>query len=189
MRKSMLTGFAVLAAVQAMADGLGVRPGLWETHVLKHVVDGRDTTAQIAGAAVKMQQMMAGMPAEQRAQMESMMKDHFPPGAAPGSIRMCITPEQAKQGNPFAGREGCEKATVNRSGNRSTFEFSCTRSGSTTSGKGEATIGSDSVSSVVDTTIKQANGESHVMHSESEMKFISADCGDVKPITPPKDAP
>ena len=42
---------------------------------------------------------------------------------------------------------------------------------------------------MVDMTIKHANGETHTVHSESDMKFLGADCGDVKPITAPKTTP
>jgi hypothetical protein len=190
MRKSMLLAAAGLAAVQVFAGGIGLKPGLWETHVIKTVMDGRDMSAQIAGATAQMQQAMANMGPEQRARVEAMMKDHgVASGSSPGTVRMCITPEQAAQDKPFVDREGCQPTTVNRSGNHATFEFSCTRNGNTTSGKGEATIGGDTIATVVDTTVKRANGETHAIHSESEMKFLGADCGDVKPMTPPKDTP
>jgi hypothetical protein len=166
------------------------KSGLWETHSVKTVMDGRDMNSQIAGASAQMQQAMANMTPEQRARIEAAMKSQGAPTAGGNhNFRMCITPEQAAQDKPFVDREGCQPGTVNRSGNHATFEFSCTRNGNTTSGKGVATLAGDTISTVVDATIKRANGESHVMHSESEMKFIGADCGDVKPIVPPKDSP
>ena len=190
MRKSMLACLTALAALQVFAGGIGLKPGLWETRVVKQVMDGRDMSAQIAGAATQMQQAMANMTPEQRARVEAMMKEHGGPTVGGnGTIRMCITPEMANRDKPLIDREGCEPATVNRSGNHATFEFSCTRNGNTTSGKGEATTSGDTISTVVDATIHKASGETHVMHNESEMKFLGADCGDVKPITPPKTAP
>jgi Protein of unknown function (DUF3617) len=190
MRKTMLAGVAMLAAIQVSAGGIGLKAGLWETHLVKSVMDGRDMTAQVAGASAQMQQAMANMTPEQRARIEAMMKDRVAPApGGNGTWRMCITPEQAAKDKPFVDREGCQPTTVNRSGNHATFEFSCTRNGNTTAGKGEATISGDTIATVVDTTIKRANGDTHVVHSESEMKFIGADCGDVKPITPPKDSP
>ena len=40
----------------------------------------------------------------------------------------------------------------------------------------------------MDMTTKKASGETHQRHIETEMKFLGADCGDVKPIMPPKSA-
>jgi hypothetical protein len=190
MRKSMLAWLFALAAIQVFADGIGLKPGLWETRVVKQLMDGRDMSAQIAGASAQMQQAMANMTPEQRARMDAMMKDRGGPTVGSnGTIRMCISPEMASRDKPRIDREGCEPATVSRSGNHATFEFSCTRNGNVTSGKGEATTRGDSISTVVDTTVRRASGETHVMHSETEMKFLGADCGDVKPIRPPKTAP
>jgi hypothetical protein len=190
MRKSVFACLTAFAATQVFAGGYGLKAGLWETHLVKQVMDGRDMTAQVAGAAAQMQQAMANMTPEQRARMEAMMKDRGGPALSNnGTVRMCISPEMANRDKPMVDREGCEPATINRSGNHTTFEFSCTRNGNVTSGKGEATANGDTIATVVDTTIHRANGETHVMHSESEMKFLGADCGDVKPITPPKPAP
>jgi len=190
MHKSVFACLTALAAIQVLAGGIGLKAGLWETRVVKQVMDGRDMTAQIAGASAQMQQAMANMTPEQRARMEAMMKDHGAPTVGNnGTMRMCISPEMANRDKPIIDREGCEPATVSRSGNHTTFEFSCTRNGNVTSGKGEATTNGDTISTVIDTTIHRASGETHVMHSESEMKFLGADCGDVKPITPPKTAP
>jgi hypothetical protein len=190
MRKSVLACLIALAAIQVSAGGIGLKPGLWETRLVKQVMDGRDNSAQIAGAAAQRQQAMANMTPEQRARMEAMMKDRGGPTAGSnGTMRMCISPEMASRDKPLIDREGCEPATVNRSGNHTTFEFSCTRNGNVTSGKGETTTSGDTISTVVDTTIHRASGETHVMHSESEMKFLGADCGDVKPLTVPKTTP
>ena len=189
MRKSMLAAATGLAAIQVMAGGIGLKPGLWDSHVTKTIMDGRDMSAQIADASAQMQQAMANMTPEQRTRIEAMIKDRGAGGGGLGSLKMCITPEQAAQDKPFVDREGCQPTTVTRSGNHSTFEFSCTRNDTTTSGKGEATIGGDTIATVVDMTIKHANGEIHTVHSESDMKFLGADCGDVKPITAPKTTP
>jgi hypothetical protein len=38
----------------------------------------------------------------------------------------------------------------------------------------------------MDMATHMANGETHTMHFESEMKFLGPDCGDVKPMSRPK---
>ena len=47
MRKTIMVGLAALVAAQAWANSFGLKPGLWETHIIKMVSDG----TVIAGAA------------------------------------------------------------------------------------------------------------------------------------------
>jgi hypothetical protein len=56
-------------------------------------------------------------------------------------------------------------------------------------GKGESTATGDVISSRVDVSTRKGKGETHTMHSETEMKFLGSDCGDVKPIPLPKAKP
>jgi hypothetical protein len=190
MRKAMLGWFVMLTALQVFAQVISVKPGLWQTRMVKQIRDGRDMTAQITAAMAQMQEKLANMPPEQREKMEAMMgKSGAPTMGSNGSVKMCITPEQARQDKPLIDREGCPPATVKRSGNHSTFEFSCTTDGTTTRSKGESTSTGDVISTVEDTTIQKATGDTHVWHTETEMKFLGADCGDVKPLPPPKATP
>jgi hypothetical protein len=187
MPRSLLVALAALAAVTAYAAGIGLKPGLWELRTVKQVVDGRDTSAQMAGLADKMQQAMASMPPEQRAQMESMLKQHGVGMSNGGNIRICISPEMARRDKPMIDKEGhCEPATVNHSGNQTTFEFSCTSNGVTSTGKGSSTVNADVISTHVDMTMREASGKTRAMQNDTEMKFVSADCGDIKPNDMPK---
>jgi hypothetical protein len=182
----MILSAGVLAAINAFGTGFGLKPGLWESKVVKQVVDGRDTSAQMADAGSKMQQAMANMPAEQRARMEAMMKQHGGPTmGSDGSVKMCISPEEASQDRPVVDRERrCQPATITRAGNRTTFTINCSSNGTVTTGKGESTATGDTISSEVDMTTKKANGETHVLHTETAMRFLGSDCGDVKPMAP-----
>ena len=188
MRKPIIAGLAALVAIPAFAGGFGLRSGLWETRVVKQVVDGRDMSAQIAGATSQMQQAMAAMPPEQRARVEAMMKQHGGPAIGnDGSVRICVSAEMASRDKPFVDREGhCQPATVNRSGDHTTFEFSCNWNGVESTGKGEATTSGDVIRTQVDTKTHKTGGETHVTHSETEMKFLGSDCGGVKPIPLPE---
>jgi hypothetical protein len=190
MRKSIIVALFTLAATEVFASSYGLKPGLWETRLVKQVVDGQDRSAQIAGASSKIQQAMASMPPEQRARMEAMMKEHGGPAmGGNGTYKMCISAQEANRDRPVVDREGrCQPATVTRSGNHTTFTINCASNGTVTTGKGESTTSGDIITSQVDITTKKANGETHVMHNESEMKFLGSDCGDVKPLSLP-DAP
>lgn len=188
MRRSVLTGLIVVTSAAAFATGLGLKPGLWEMHIVKQVTDGHDMSAQVAAAGAQMEQMLASMPADQRARVEGMMKQNGAPSfASNGSIRMCISPEIAKRDAPIVDREGhCQPSALNRSGNRTTFEINCkTKSGDIT-GKGESVSSGDLITTKMDATTHDAGGATHTMHTESELKYLGTDCGDVKPMTPPK---
>jgi hypothetical protein len=187
MARSVWVAFAAVVALTAHADGTGLKPGLWEVRIVKQVVDGRDLSAQMAGLNDKMQQAMASMPPQQRAQMEAMMKQRGAGMGHDGSSRMCVSPEMARRDRPVVDREGrCQPATVTRSGNHATFEFSCTIDGDTTTGKGSSTTGADLISTQVDMKTRKANGETHVTQTETEMRFVGSDCGSVKPPELPK---
>lgn len=194
MRKQLAAAsaaLAALAAVNGLAAGFGLKPGLWESRIVKHVVDGRDMTSQMTGTMSQMQNNLSRLPPEQRARMEAMMKEH---GAltmgTTGTTRLCISPEMAGRNKPIVDPEGrCQPAKINQSGNHTTFEFNCDANGTVMTGKGESTATGDVITSRVDVSTRKAKGETHVMHSETEMKFVGADCGDVKPIPLPKAKP
>jgi len=191
MRKLLVVGLAVLAVVNGLAAGFGLKPGLWESRIVKHVMDGRDTTAQTTGALSQMEQNLSRLPPAQRAQMEAMMKEHgaLTTGTA-GTTKLCISPEMAARDKPVIDPEGrCQPGKVERSGNHMTFEFNCNTNGTLTSGKGESTASGDVISTRVDVTTQRGKGETHKVHSESEMKFLGSDCGDIKPIQLPKAKP
>ena len=186
LRNSLIVCGVVFVALRVVAAGFGLKPGLWETQITKQVVDGKDMTAQINSATAQMQKMMANMSPDQRAKMEAMFKNNGASLGAGGSVRLCISPEMANRDTPWVDPKGrCQPAKVSRSGNRATFEISCASDGTTTTGKGVSTISGDSVSSSMDMTIAKPSGETRVIHTESAMKFLGADCGDVKALGAP----
>ena len=180
------------AAVPAMfflatQSQAGNKPGLWEMRITKNIVDGQDHSAQMSSMNEQMQAAMAKMSPQQRAQMAAMMGNSGVgigmggPGGQ-GGMQMCITPEMAKQDVPVADKNsGCPPANVQKNGNHVSYGFSCTKNGETTSGKGEATINGDTVSVSSDVTTTSAHGTHHIQ-TESEMRFIKSDCGNVKPL-------
>ena len=183
MRKSTLAILITLTGT-AYAQGSGLKPGLWEVKQISQIVDGRDMGAQMASAQARMEQSMARMSPERRKQMEAMMGGQGLPaqGAAGGGTRICISPAMAARDKPMVDPEGrCEPAKVSRSGNKSSFEFNCTGNGRTMVGKGESTTSGDTVTTRMDMTTTDAAGR-HTMQSESQMKYLGADCKGIKPI-------
>ncbi|MGB8279032.1 MAG: DUF3617 domain-containing protein [Methylovirgula sp.] len=183
MQKLILAILVTLSAT-AVAQSASLKPGLWEINLIRQVVDGRDMAAQMAAARAQMQQAMAGLPPEQRKQMEKMMSRGGTSPlamAAGGGTRICVSAAVAARDTPMVDPKGhCEPAKVNRSGNKTNFEFNCAANGRTSVGKGESTINGDTVVTRVDMTVTDARG-SHTMQNEMEMKYLGADCQGIKP--------
>lgn len=173
--------FAILFALSGIncAQASGLKAGLWEITPTSQIVDGRDMTAEMSQAQSMMQQQMGSLSSAQRAQMQSMMGRQ---GATAGSTRICVSPAMAARDKPMVDNEGrCEPATVNRSGNKTSFEFNCTSNGRTSVGKGESTASGDTILTRMDMTVTDSRGK-HTMHSESKMKYLGSDCQGITPV-------
>ena len=158
------------------AQAQSIKPGLWELRAVKHMVDGVDQSAQMAAAQQQMKAAMAKMPPEQRKQMESTMA-----GMTNGTHRLCISPAMAAQDKPVMPSDAkCDPPISKRSGSRTDYEFSCQQGGNTVKGKGQSEVSGDRVVTRMDMTTSGPQGK-HTMQTESEMRFVSADCGNVKP--------
>ena len=173
---------AALSCVSVLAQP-HMRPGLWE-----ETVQLKTDNAQANAAMEQMKERMASMPPEQRAAMEKMMASHginMAPGAAPNTVRVCITKEQIDRGFT-PDRDGrCSRVNVTTSGNVTKFDFSCASAHNNVTGHGTFTAMGDSafaVSSSADTVSPKMT--MHI-HSDIAGKFISTDCGDVKPVEMP----
>ena len=181
LRRILIACLAAPATLFAQSAGTGLRPGLWEMQIVKQIVDGRDVSAQVAAATQQMQQTMAHMPPAERARMQAMLGGHGMSAGAHG-YRICVTPQMAKRRSPILDKEGhCQKSKMTHSGNRTTFAFTCTENGSTTTGTGVSTITEDLVTTRTRTTTVSSSGEKHTMQMESKMRYLSPDCGNVKP--------
>ena len=169
-----------LLAVTAQAQS-HLRPGLWE-----ETVTSKTDNAQANAAMEQMKQRLAAMSPEQRAAMEKAMGGHALPGSgAPNVIRVCITKEQAERSFAPDGNGRCTRTNVSTSGSTTKFDFACQSAHGTVTGHGAFTAMGDSafaVSSSADTVSPKMT-----MHIQSDVagKFISTDCGDVKPVEMP----
>ena len=184
-RHRLLVACAVaLPAVAAFAQGPQIRPGLWEETV-KMKMGGGEADA----AMEKMKARLATMSPEQRAAVEKMMASRglgMAPGAAPNVVRICYTKEQLARGFTPGRDTQCTRKNVSTSGNVTKYDFACTTAQNhSTVGHGAITTMGDSAfefTSESDTT--SAKGTMH-MSNDITGKFVSSDCGDVKPMEPP----
>lgn len=174
---SVAAVICVASSGAALAQAQKMRPGLWE-----HSFTMKSQSGQMEKAMSDMQQQMASMPPEQRKMMEQMMAQQGMGMGTPGkSVKVCITKEQAER-NEVPQQEGnCTQQVVQRTGNTVKVKFSCTGN-PPTSGESEVTFSSPTTytgKSVVDTMV---NGKPERMTMDQSGKWLSADCGNVKPM-------
>lgn len=184
-QRLLAAGIAAFAGDSALAQP-HIRPGLWD-----ETVTISTDNAQANAAMEQMKAKLAAMPPDQRAAIEKMMASHgmgTTPGGAPNAVRVCITQAQVDRGFT-PDRDGhCSRVNVSTSGNVTRFDFKCASADHDVSGHGTLTTLGDSafaVSTVADTTRQKTP-----MHVQTDIagKFVSSDCGDVKPIEmPPAD--
>jgi len=162
------------------AQSSAVKSGLWEVKIVRQVVDGKETSAQIAVLQARMQENLAKLSPEQRQQMGLMM-GAVPFISASGNGRMCISEAMAARNQAWEDRSGaCGSSNVRRIGSNLKFEVKCSREGRSAVGTGKSTIEGDTITSHVELTIADAHGP-HTVLSETEMRFIGADCQGVTP--------
>ena len=160
----------------------GPRAGLWESTNTRLEVDGKDQLPTLRQADEQMRAMVARMTPEQRKQVGGALGNR---GAEPLTQRMCISAEMAAREQPLVPRPpgaDCEQPKFEREGNRTRFELACTpRGGGTLTGKGETTVAGDLVTTRLDSTRTDKAGARQTTSTETRLKWLGADCGDVKP--------
>lgn len=179
--KYALAAFAA-ASFSVSASAQTLKPGLWEiTHGMK------SSSGETEKAMAQARQQMAGMPPEQRKMMEEMMaKQGMKMGAGgPGgsSIRMCMTKEMVERNEMPAQQGDCKTTQQQRSGNTMKMAFTCANPPS--SGEGQYTIVSPEAYTMKMTMRTAVQGKPETMSMDGSGKWLSSDCGSVKPMRPP----
>lgn len=160
-----------------------IKPGLWE-----QTVETKTDNAQINAAQAQMKERLAAMPPAQREAMEKAMAARGVSMGSNGSantLRACITKDQAERDFTPEHSGHCERTDVVRSGNTVRFNFACTGERVNVTGKGVFTKVSDSAYTVSTDTDTNMHGTPTHLHSDISAKFVSSDCGNVKPIVAP----
>lgn len=175
---------AFLVTLQ-VAHAQNVKPGLWETTSKMKTGSG-----QMEQAMAQAQKQMASLPPEQRKMMEEMMaKQGVSMGAsgAPGTTtaKYCISREMAETNTLPAQQEGnCKSTASPRVGNTMKIGFTCTNPVS--SGEGTITFTSAEAYTTKMTMNTSAGGKPETINLDASSKWLSADCGALRPLAPPK---
>lgn len=182
MRIHPLLAACLFAAASLPVTAQAMKPGLWEIH------NKMGGNAELDEAMKEMQKQLASMSPAERKQMESMMAQQGLKMATPSAgggmaVQMCMTKEMVER-NDMPVQDGCRTTVNQRSGNTLKHAFTCTNPPS--SGEGTVTFsGSEAYTSKM--TLKTVSGgKTETTTMEGRGKWLKADCGNVKPIAPPK---
>ena len=184
-----LCGAGVLLATQVAAlpslnAGGGIQAGLWEAKVTQQVVNGQDVLAITQKALQPVAQMLKDMPPAQRQQMEKTITERFGEGAGGTAMQICISPAMAVMDKPLPTKGmQCDSLKTQRTGNSLDYEMSCKTATHGVKGKGKNSFTAASMKTQIDMEIQDnKTGFQQRIQSASEMRFISKDCGAVKPL-------
>jgi hypothetical protein len=177
LRLATLLALALAGAVPAQAQNL--RPGLWE---LGNTM--QSSSGAMEKAMAEAQKQMAALPAEQRKMMQDMMaKQGVAMGAGgPGAmaVKVCMTAEMLARNEVVTQQGDCKSQHAPRAGNTMKFAFTCTQPPSR--GDGEVTFESPQAYRSHMNVTTSAGGKPEQFTVRSNGKWLSDDCGTIKPL-------
>ena len=174
--------FLACTCASLTAGAQTMKPGLWS---LSNQMTSSDP--QLAQAMSAMQQHMANMSPEQRQQMQKMMQQNgmqLDIGAG-GAVqtKLCMTREMAER-KEFPVQQGdCKQTFTQQSSTRGHIAFSCTKP--KVSGEGDVTADSDTSYRARMKIKSEEQGHNQVVDMDVTGKWLSADCGNIRPIPIP----
>ena len=183
MKKLFYPALLAISVLALEAHAQTMKPGLWE---MTSKVQGG--SGEMEKAMADAQKQMASMTPEQRKMMQDMMaKQGVSMGtnaAGAMAIKLCMTKEMVDS-NDIVQQEGdCKTTNSPRAGNTMKVSFVCTRPPS--SGEGQITFTSPEAYSSKMTVNTTSGGKTEKMTMEGQGKWLSAECGAVKPMARPK---
>jgi hypothetical protein len=172
-----------LTAGSFFATAQTMKPGLWEVNNKMTSQSG-----EMEKGMAEAQKQLASMPPEQRKMMEDMMAKQgvgMGAGGGPGmSAKVCLTKEMVDRNEVAAQQGDCQQTNSSRAGNTMKFSFVCTKPPS--SGEGQVTFVSPEAYTMKMTINSTVKGKPETMKMDASGKFLSSECGNIKPIVMPK---
>jgi hypothetical protein len=171
----LVTAFSIAASVsaaQAQTPPPPIKPGLWQIHGEREVNGQKQPDAS---------DRLKNMSPEKRAQIEAMMKQHGMGGSL-GMGQVCYTRETLER-SPWAGvQTDCKADFSTRSASSWKWHTSCPKSGY--EADGEAVFANSENYTVTTTSVSKVDDKVRNTRMTMTGKWVSADCGDVKPFEP-----
>ena len=180
MRLTILAGAALLLPMAMWAaDIFDIKPGLWEytTTTSMDMAGGQ----QMPAMPQLTEEQLAKIPPAQRAQIEAMMKNRGAMGSPrTNTSKVCITKESLAKALNFSQQQNTCTSKVNSlSSTKQEIHIDCAGQ---FKGSGDFIIERvDSEHAKGNMTMKTEGGHAMTMKMTMSTKFLSSDCGDVKP--------
>jgi hypothetical protein len=176
--RTILAGAFVALALPSVAVA-AMAPGLWE-----HSVKFKSQSGEMEARRARMQAEIASMPPEKRAMVEQMMaKRGMSFDGQATTLRVCVTKEQAERMEPLPiSRDECKQDVVSRTPSSMKIKWVCSGD-NPSNGEGEIRFSSDKAFAGHAVVNSLHEGKPDRMDVESVGKWVSADCGSIKPRT------
>lgn len=155
-----------LVAISASGQVLPIKPGLWQ------VQREQDTNGQ---KSPDMSEMLKSMPPERRAQLEAAMKQR---GIG---VKVCHTREMLDTSKSANSLPDCKTTYSSRTNGSWKSHTSCAKDHVEIDS--EMMISGPESYTVKSTSTFQSEGETNTTHMTMTGKWLSADCGDIKPLS------
>jgi len=182
MHLCMRVGLILVTAFSTQANAQSQKPGLWELSSNMQVSGG-----EMAQQMAEMKKQMAALPPEQRKAMEQMMGMSIASDGPTMTVKYCITPEQAATSFMPSHDDECKYTITQRSATSIKAKFVCSDEGRTT-GEGEYQYKGETAYSGKFNATTRIDGKPERMAMTQSGKWLSTDCGTVKPTETPKPA-
>ena len=171
---AVLGACAVVAAAVWAAQGgtpLDIKPGQWETTV----------TTSRSGAPPLPPEVLARIPAEQRAQMEERMKARAAAGPQTHVTKTCITKEDlAKSFGAFNSNPNCKNTLLSSTPKSADFKVECNIQGMVTTGTGHVEAPDSEHTTGKTKMTMAAGGQTSTSEITFSSKWLGAVCTDTK---------
>ena len=181
MQLTLIRWLATAAALSAATGGAlaqsapPIKPGLWQVQSEREV-DGQKAPDPM--------ERMKDLPPEARKQMEAMMKKRGVEVGQGGMQKICHSRESLDQGKWKGDSEKCKTDITSRSAGAWKWHSICTQP--ELESDGEALFSSPEAYTVKTLMTMKHEGKSQTMRMTLNAKWLGADCGELKPMQPPK---
>jgi hypothetical protein len=184
--KKLLLAIVMVCPVAIWAQDikpLDIKPGLWE-NTTSFLMSGMSMPANMPPISPE---KLAQLPPAQRAQVEAMMKGG---AGAPQThtSKVCITHEQLSKPIFDTGQKGCSYNLTSSSSSSQVIHADCTIGNTKTAGDltfkrvdSEHLTGDMLMKTTGDSSTNGSVGQNSTIKVSFSNKFLSSDCGDVKP--------
>ncbi len=171
----LIVSVVALTGVSAKAQiAPKMKPGLWQIHI-----EQERNGQKIANSSERMKAHMKDMTPERRKQFEEMMKQRGVDPNATDSLKVCYSQKMVEHG-AWSDQFGCKTDFSDRSASSWKWHSVCSSLGY--EGNGEAIFSDADNFTIRSSGLVTTEGET--VHSKSTKvgKWLSADCGEVKPM-------